>query len=1215
MRKKLIILFMVLITLFNTFLPITNAFSIDKANLKKDHDINTHIQYYNESMKKWRDIQCGYINYELEGKKYPAYCIVPNVHGVDEEGPYTVTIKDLLKDKLIYNTIINGYPYKTPEELGVATKDDAYVATKHAIKSVLLNRNVKSFYKGVDTRGKNIVNAIYSIAENGKKGTELNQDAYLQINKVNNLVESGNYYYQEYSVNATASIAKYNIKNLQGFPSGTYITDVNGNKKDEFAGYEKFRVNIPKSSLNNDLLGTVKVVASCNTNPVFYGEAPNGDVQNYAVAYKPYAEYETISTLKEITNTASIKVLKKDEESLKPIEDVYFELYNEHGTLVSSEKTNSDGVAIFNNLYQGKYTIKEIKANDNYVLDDMKYEVEAKFNKQIEKVITNKHKKGNLKIIKVDKDNHNVKLDSVEFDLLDSNKEIVAHIVTDSNGEAIVENINIGNYTLKETKTKNEYNLSIDNDVVVKWNETSEVVVENEKKKGKIKIIKVDQDNKEIKLEGVEFKIIDKENNVVETIKTDKNGEALSSNLPIGEYKIKETSLGTNNEYILNNSEYTIKVEDEKITNIEIENLHKKGNLKIIKVDKDDHNITLGAIEFDLIDIYGNIVAHLITDVNGEAYIENIKTGTYTLKETKTKREYDLCVDENIVVKWNETSEIVIENEKKKGRIKVVKQDKEHNEIKLAGVKFQVINNNNRIIEEIETDSNGEAITSKLPIGEYKLREISLGNNTEYILDDNEYTVKIEDAQVSKINIYNEHKKGKIKICKVDKDNNKLPLEGVKFELIDEDGYKYKAVTDKNGVAELDSIRTGKVTIREVETKQEYVLSKEVYEIEIKYNKYSYITIDNEKRKGQVEVYKLDKDNNQIKIPNVEFDILDANNNIVDKMITDENGYAISKKLPIGEYYLRESKTNSKYVLNNESINIKIEENKVTKLNIENEKIKGRIQIIKSSSKDSPLFNIKKGEYLADVTFEIYNEDGNLVDTIITDENGQALSKELEMGRYKIVEKSTNQNYLINTNEFFVNIEKNNETIVLNVENEPIIPNVNIEKVGQQYAERNEEIRYDFIIENKGNSKLDNFTWKEYVPYEKVKLTKMVTGIYNEDINYNIYYKTNKSDYKLLSKANACKSEYINLDNIDLQNNERIIEIKVEYGTVPSNFKSIINPTIYAKVNDNVKKDDKIVNTTEIFGNIGDYIVKDSSIFETIIKENKILKKLPKTGC
>ena len=48
-----------------------------------------------------------------------------------------VDIDDLLKDKLIYNTILNGYPYKTPAQLGVETNDDAYVATKLALKSVL----------------------------------------------------------------------------------------------------------------------------------------------------------------------------------------------------------------------------------------------------------------------------------------------------------------------------------------------------------------------------------------------------------------------------------------------------------------------------------------------------------------------------------------------------------------------------------------------------------------------------------------------------------------------------------------------------------------------------------------------------------------------------------------------------------------------------------------------------------------------------------------------------------------------------------------------------------------------------------------------------------------------------------------------------------------------------------------------------------------------
>ena len=85
------------------------------------------------------------------------------------------------------------------------------------------------------------------------------------------------------------------------------------------------------------------------------------------------------------------------------------------------------------------------------------------------------------------------------------------------------------------------------------------------------------------------------------------------------------------------------------------------------------------------------------------------------------------------------------------------------------------------------------------------------------------------------------------------------------------------------------------------------------------------------------------------------------------------------------------------------------------------------------------------------------------------------------------------------------------------------------------------------------------------------------------------------------------------------QNNEiedeRITETKVEFGTVSSNFKSIDNPIIYAKVNNNVKKNEKIINTTELFGNIDDYTINDKSIFETIITEKEKLKKLPKTGC
>ena len=1215
-NKKVIVIFTILITIMNTLMPVVNAVSeITKANLINDHKIESHIMYYNETREEWRNIQCNYICYKLDGEKYPAYCITHGVNGVDEEGSYTVTINDLLKDDLIYNTIINGYPYKTPAQLGLETADEAYVATKHAVNSVLLNRDVKKFYKAADEKGEAIINAIYEISEKGKAGKSSNKSAELSINKVGDLIESGNYYYQEYTVNADVNIAEYTVKSIESFPEGSYIVDSTGANRTTFSATEKFRVMIPKTKLDKDLYGEINVVAECNTNPIFYGEAPKSNIQDYAITYKTYVSYEASTTFNKSTNTSSIKIIKQDAETSKPIKDVEFGLYKENEEYITSGKTNSEGIVTFSNLYQGTYKIKELTANENYEKDETVYEMSTEYNKEVSRTITNTHKKGNLKITKIDKDENNVVLEGIEFDLIDSNQMKVAHLITNENGEAQINGINIGSYTIKETKTKENYNLCIDNNIEVKWNETTEITIQNEKKKGQIQITKQDKEDNGIKLEGVKFQIIDSNNNVVDEITTNSSGEAITKRLAIGEYTIKEISLGKNTEYILDQTEYKAKIEDEKTTEIVIENEHKKGNLKITKVDKDDKTITLGAIEFDLIDKNEKVIAHLITDVNGEAYIENINAGAYTLKETVTKREYNLCENKDIVVEWNKTSNIVIENEKKKGQIQVVKQDAEKAEVKLEGVKFQILDINNKIVEEIVTDSNGKAISSKLLIGEYTVKEIDLGNNTDYLIDDKIYTLQVESENVTELVVENEHKKGSLQIKKVDKDNSNIVLEGVEFKITDKDGFEYKVTTDEQGIALVENIRVGSVKIKELETKEEYNLPEEDFEAEVKYNEITEFVIENEKIKGQVEIYKTDKADSGIKIPNVEFEILDENNEVVDKITTNENGYAISKELPAGKYHLKEVKTNSNYVLNEDIIDINIDESKIVKLEIKNEKIKGKIQIIKTSSNDSPILDIKEGQILAGVEFEIFNSNNELVDTLITDEVGQAISKDLELGRYKVKEKSTNKYYILNRNEFVVGIEKNNEIKVLEIKNEAAVPRLDIEISGQQFAEKNEEIKYEFEIQNISNTSLDNFTWTEYIPYEDSKATKMVTGIYNEDIDYEIYYKTNQSDYKLFKTANSLTSEYLNFDELNLSSKEVITEIKVEYKTVSKDFAAIVKPVIFTKIDNDVKKDDKIINNTNLSGSIEDYVVRDSSNFETIIIEKEIIKKLPKTGC
>ena len=104
-----------------------------------------------------------------------------------------------------------------------------------------------------------------------------------------------------------------------------------------------------------------------------------------------------------------------------------------------------------------------------------------------------------------------------------------------------------------------------------------------------------------------------------------------------------------------------------------------------------------------------------------------------------------------------------------------------------------------------------------------------------------------------------------------------------------------------------------------------------------------------------------------------------------------------------------------------------------------------------------------------------------------------------------------------------------------------------------------------------------------------------------------MYYKTNQHDYRLLKEVNSLTSEYINLDNLSLENKEIITEIKVEFGTVNKDFKSIVKPCIFTKINDVVNKDDKVINATELSGKIEDYVVRDKSTFETIITQKEIL--------
>ncbi len=162
----------------------------------------------------------------------------------------------------------------------------------------------------------------------------------------------------------------------------------------------------------------------------------------------------------------------------------------------------------------------------------------------------------------------------------------------------------------------------------------------------------------------------------------------------------------------------------------------------------------------------------------------------------------------------------------------------------------------------------------------------------------------------------------------------------------------------------------------------------------------------------------------------------------------------------------------------------------------------------------------------------------------------------------------------------------------------------------------NQEIRYNFKIKNTGNVQLDNFVWYDYLPTDYVRITKLVTGTYNQDLKYSLYYKTNKNNYRLLKENLSSKeNNYIDFTDLPLENDEYITEFKADFGKVDVGFESVINPYIFTTVNSTVKNDDSFTNKTKLEGSNKGYVVWDEDEHITKVYREEIkFKKLPRTG-
>lgn len=283
-----------------------------------------------------------------------------------------------------------------------------------------------------------------------------------------------------------------------------------------------------------------------------------------------------------------VEIIKVDEaDKTVRLADATFEIRKMDDALVDTVTTDKYG-RVFLSLEDGAYYAVEIEAPEDYQLDDTPHYFEVKDGKTSQLTVTNKAFSGIL-LHKIDADTRKG-IYGVTFLLYDGNMNPVDQFTTDQNGYAYIDTLELsGKVYLRELENEGYIVDEQLKTVYIKPGETTEITWENRAITGQIQIVKKSADYNPTNglpagtlLEGAVFEIYDKAGNLVDTIRSDSRGLAVSKPLPLSRYTIREVKAPAN--YGVNETELTAYLEHEgQIVKFEVTNKSLTTGVSITK--------------------------------------------------------------------------------------------------------------------------------------------------------------------------------------------------------------------------------------------------------------------------------------------------------------------------------------------------------------------------------------------------------------------------------------------------------------------------------------------------------------------------------------------------------------------------------------------------------------------------------------------------------
>lgn len=499
------------------------------------------------------------------------------------------------------------------------------------------------------------------------------------------------------------------------------------------------------------------------------------------------------------------------------------------------------------------------------------------------------------------------------------------------------------------------------------------------------------------------------------------------------------------------------------------------GNAKLKKVSED------GEVANVRFHISGNgISKDVTTNANGEINIANLAPGNYQISEY-TDVKYVPQDTQTVTIVSGQTASVQFSNVLKKFRVNVTKQDYEkghaQGDAKLSGAVYGLYKGD-ELVAQYTTDSNGSFTTDYYVCGtDWTIKEITpsegyLLNDTVYKVgaDPKDYTVEYNNAP--DMTVMEQVIKGKISIIKhTDNGDTQIetPEKGAEFQVYLKSAGSFvnadkderdTIVCDEDGFASTKLLPYGVYTVHQTKgwDGREKITDFDVF-INTDGKTYKFL-INNKNFESYLKVVKLDKETGkQIAYEGAAFEIYDSDNHrvtmqytypqvtSVHTFYTNKEGYLITpEKLPYGDYTLKEVQAPYGYVLDDTPVPFSItQENSSTDTGVTVVKVKARdvaqkgvINITKTgetfssveenngiytpkysiSNLKGAIFEIYAAEDITTLDGTVRYEQGTLVDTITTDDDGVAKSKELYLGKYTVIEKTAPNGYVHNTAKY-----------------------------------------------------------------------------------------------------------------------------------------------------------------------------------------------------